>query len=388
MQELDELERAALVEAAKAKTLEDISTAASTLKTLAEARTALGVVLTGKRAYALEVIKSLSAFLVPLVSLLALTATVIIQQKQIEASRQQIENSEWRDLLGSMKGSSDAVYTDLTIAPRLTSFASSTTYGDQAKAIAARFMGHLSNPDGFRELFSYVFPNITSDNISAVLDVARALGRSRIAVENACISTAANEATPKYVDILTWCGITLDDKAMSDLMKQTASAREIADNRRKMLNITSEARFLTNELSSFLHGPVGHSSSTATLDFSYAYLAYGDFSHLDVSHWNVSNTIFDNINLADSDLRTGNFTGVEFRLSNWWDARYISPALLFHCIRWWPPKFHPLVQVNIASDVYTQKVRLLCDRSGIECPSDIPFQATTAAPVPTQNTGG
>jgi hypothetical protein len=197
MTELDDLEKLLLSEATKAASLQDMSTIATALKTTAEARAALSSELTGKRAYLLELIKSFSAFLVPIVSLIALAATVIVQTKQIEATRQQVEDSEWRDLLGSLKGSSDSIYTDLTIAPRLTSFAASATYGAQAKAISIRLMGRLSNPDGFQDLFSYVFPAITSKDIPALLDVARSLTKSKRALETIVISRQQNR--PKII---------------------------------------------------------------------------------------------------------------------------------------------------------------------------------------------
>jgi hypothetical protein len=176
MSELEDLERRMLSEAAKATTVEDMTAIGAALKTIAEARTALSSELTGRRAYTLEVIKSLSAFFVPLVSLLALFATVVVQTKQIEAGRQQVENSEWRDLLSSMKGETDSlVVKDVTIAPRLKSFASSPTYGDQAKAVSVNLMNHLSNPDGFQELFSYVFATVSNNNYVSVIDVGRKL---------------------------------------------------------------------------------------------------------------------------------------------------------------------------------------------------------------------
>jgi hypothetical protein len=134
MSELKDLEQRTLGEAAKATTVEQISVAATALKTIAEARTALNSDLTARRGYVLEVIKSLSTFLVPIVSLIALATTMVVQTQQIQATRQQTENTEWRDLLSSLKGEpGSVVLKDVTIAPRLTSFSTSTTYGGQAK---------------------------------------------------------------------------------------------------------------------------------------------------------------------------------------------------------------------------------------------------------------
>jgi hypothetical protein len=259
MNQLDELEKAVLAEAAKATTVQDMSVAATALKAITEARNALNSDQTAKRADRLEHRKLLATFLVPVVSLLAIVGTVYFQQKQlattIETTRQQIEDSEWRDLLSSLKGSSDAVYTDLTIAPRLTSFASSPTHANEAKQIATRFMGHLSNVDGFRDLFGYVFPAVNNDNIQAVLDVARSLTKSKRTLEEQCDGIIADTDTKVDASNLFGCGEALDDKSFQKLIQQKnikELVMKMSEPRKSLMTFNREADFLGNKLVIFL----------------------------------------------------------------------------------------------------------------------------------------
>jgi hypothetical protein len=375
VKELDDLERATLAEAAKATTVSEMSTVATALKTIAEARAALSSELIGRRAYLLELIKSLSASLVPLVSLLALFATIVVQTKQIQATRQQTEDSEWRDLLSSLKGSSDAIYTDLTIAPRLTSFASSSTYGEQAKAIATRFMGHLSNPEGFQDLFSYVFPTVDSNNVHAILDVARSLTKSKRALENHCSSAVKDADVKDEGYVLSYCAEALDDKAYAQLALQDEMARKLASSRQSINDIGKENFYLSDKLSEFLHGQYRiNTLNTISLDLSNVHIR-ADLSGMDLSHWNISNTIFDFVNLSKSDLTTSAFDGVEFRGTNWWDVRAISPNLLMYALQRWYPYYAQGVRypVDADKDKYQQKVRDLCRLSNVTCPNDIIF---------------
>jgi uncharacterized protein YjbI with pentapeptide repeats len=383
MKELDDLEKALLAEGAKATTVQDISAAAGALKTIAEARAASNSDVTSKRTYRLEYIKSLSAILVPVVSLLALAGTVIVQIKQTETTRQQIEDSEWRDLLSSLRGSPNAVYTDLTIAPRLTSFASSPAYGDQAKAIAIRFMGHLSNLDGFQDLFGYVFPMVDDKNVRAILDVARSLTKSKRALENRCSEIVGDTGSNPKLPILSACGESIDDKTFQQLTQDSDVgdiARKVSESRQSINTLNQEAQFLTDKLTNFLrleYGLKDHGQPRETrLDLSDTFITNTDLSGVDFSKDNISNTIFDRVILSGSDLRTSKFEGVELRASNWWDAQTIDSGLLVYAIENYPPYFIKDVSlpIEITEQDYKKKVKDLCDRNHIQCPAYIKFQ--------------
>ena len=121
MPTIDDIEKD-LLERADGASVEDLGKIAAAMKAVAETKQTEANARNKARETRLELFKSLAALLVPVVSLLALFGTIISQNKQLEASRQQLEDTEWRDLLTSLKGQSDSVYSDPTVAPRLRSF--------------------------------------------------------------------------------------------------------------------------------------------------------------------------------------------------------------------------------------------------------------------------
>jgi hypothetical protein len=371
MKELDHFEKVVLDEAAKATTMQDIGAAAGALKTISEARTALSSELRSKRADRYELVKSLSAFLVPIVSIISVVVVFVVQTKQIEATRQQIEDSEWRDLLSSLKGSPDAVYTDLTIAPRLTSFASSRAYGDQAKAIATRFMGHLSNLDGFEDLYTYVFPVVDRNNVHDVLDVARALTKSKKALENLCSNIAADAGANDDSSIFLGCAEDLQDKDFQELMHRNdvgEVARKISESRQSLNTLNRESQFLTDHLVTFLH-----KQGRLKIDLSNIFMANTDLSNMNLSDWNITDAIFDGIDLSNSDLRTPAFRGAEFRDSNWWDVQDIDRDLLSYVMQSFPAFSYSEAtkRWKITEEAYKDKVTKLCNTNHLVCPGDI-----------------
>ena len=185
MPTIDDIEKD-LLERADGASVEDLGKIAAAMKAVAETKQTEANARNKARETRLELFKSLAAFLVPVVSLLALFGTIISQNKQLEASRQQLEDTEWRDLLTSLKGQSDSVYSDPTVAPRLRSFFASPVYGEQAKSIAGRLMGHISNPDGFRDLYSAVFGDVTQQSVESIIDISRVLFATRQAQQGQC----------------------------------------------------------------------------------------------------------------------------------------------------------------------------------------------------------
>ncbi len=98
MPTIDDIEKD-LLERADGASVEDLGKIAAAMKAVAETKQTEANARNKARETRLELFKSLAAFLVPVVSLLALFGTIISQNKQLEASRQQLEDTEWRDLL-------------------------------------------------------------------------------------------------------------------------------------------------------------------------------------------------------------------------------------------------------------------------------------------------
>src|SRR5262245_44527231 len=99
---LENVERAATAKFDNPGTPEEIQAAAGVAKTIAEATKAKVDAQNQLRQLHLERLKSWSVLLVPVVSLLTLLGTVIVQaiqlRQQSESSRSQSEDLEWREL--------------------------------------------------------------------------------------------------------------------------------------------------------------------------------------------------------------------------------------------------------------------------------------------------
>jgi hypothetical protein len=383
---LDDIERR-LLDRADSASVEELGTIASALKSVAEARfTELNAHNKGRETW-LEMFKSIAAILVPLVSLLALAGTVVYQNKQIEATRQQTEDTEWRDLLASLKGVSDTVYSDPTVAPRLRSFFTSQVYGDQAKSIAGRLMGHISNPDGFRDLYSAVFGDVTDGNAGSVADIGRALMTSEAALHGQCNDLMNGAKIPFDRDMLD-CGVYVDDARATELSARLNVPAQVATMRRSVLQLDREQAFVVTKLTEYLREnyrlPRDHRRNPG-LDLSGLGIVLRDFSDLDLTDFTINGTLFDTVDFRGTVLNTkarvegrpGSSDVPDFRGSTWWEAKSIEPDLLVFLIQWYYPYLradtrYP-VGYRITQDAYLAKARALCAAAAITCPSPMKF---------------
>jgi hypothetical protein len=194
---LEQLRQAAIGRAATSGTLEDMDKAASISKAIAEAEQALDALASARRQARLQWTSAIATFLIPVVSLLALFGTIFFQMQQLretrqensaqlDATRQENEDKEWRDLLASMRGPSETFDSDVTIAPRLSSFFASPRYGGEAKDISIHLMGRLTNASGFKDLYHVVFADLSANSFHELLDVDRSLNETRINIETEC----------------------------------------------------------------------------------------------------------------------------------------------------------------------------------------------------------
>ena len=99
---LDELRDRALEEAAKTGTLADIAQAVTIAKAIAEERKADEELAAARRTFTLSRTQSLVAGITAIVSVAGLVATSVYNIAQLSATREQVETTEWRDLLTSI----------------------------------------------------------------------------------------------------------------------------------------------------------------------------------------------------------------------------------------------------------------------------------------------
>jgi uncharacterized protein YjbI with pentapeptide repeats len=403
MADLDTLlESIAVNMASRQSTPSDLGLLATALKDIAETKASLAE-QTSHRTYRLEYLKSLSAFLVPLVSLLALPVTLVVGGYQIRASQQQAqvtlqsaqqqaaaalksaqeqaEDSQWRDLLASISRAKDAINSDVTIAPRLKSFAGSLRYGSTAKDIAARLIGSVVDNSSFSELFDYVFPEVTEDNLETAVAVARKLTRLKKAIESKCYDM-------RIAAGVTYCGADLDDVTFDKKVKvlrnpaRAATLDTISAQRQVLVDIGNDSIFYSKKLEGPLRLRLSGSGGKHAkgIDLSAVFLNSINLSNLDFSSSNISGAIFDTVDIAKSDLQVGASDGADFRASNWWDAKAINPDLLLSLIQRNNPIYAEGISLSIVvngagagKDQYRQKVESLCSLAHTTCPKPIPY---------------
>jgi hypothetical protein len=142
---IDELVEAALQHVNPTSSLDDIGKALEIAKTATENAKTNQELRTSVEQMRGERLKTWASILVPIVSILALLATVLTQMyqqhSQLLAGRQQAEDAQWRELLATLQGGSSRAISDISLVPRLKTFFNSPTYGSQARDVSKRLMG-------------------------------------------------------------------------------------------------------------------------------------------------------------------------------------------------------------------------------------------------------
>ena len=399
MSDIDGIEKQ-LLDLAKGASIADLGTIATAMKSVAEAKNAELTARNKDGELKLEKFKSQVALMVPLVAFLALFGTTYAQYKQIEAGRQQLEDTEWRDLLSSLKGGSDSVYSDLTVAPRLRSFFGSASYQTQAKSIAERMMGRISNPEGFADLFASVFGEVDRQNIGSILDIFRTLVTSRRTLISQC-DAIYNGASVPFIMQLTDCGIHVDEKHANELLKQFNVAPQITELRRSEDRLQLELGTMNRKLGAFLRANYQQPRDprrAPSLDLSATDFIDTDMSNLDLTDFDITGGIFDRVNFSGTIINpkhrtsgvmpgiSGSVDQPDFRGSTWWEAQSIEPTLLAFLIQRYPPyNFDYTVYPSgyaITRAAYEPKVAALCAKAGIVCPSPLRFGALPGPQTP------
>ena len=180
--ELEELGKIATAKVGQNSTLEEIEKAVGINKAIAETTKATVESKNTRANIDLEWFKALPALAVPIVSLLTLFGTIWIQGLQLQASRQQDEDKQWRaflhDVKQSVKGSPNQIISDPTFAPQLKSFLSSSVYKSQAVDLAKRMIGSLANKAAFDDILDIAFPDKDAASTADIADIDRSISRN------------------------------------------------------------------------------------------------------------------------------------------------------------------------------------------------------------------
>src|SRR5262249_15971014 len=122
------------------------------------------------------------------------------------------------------------------------------------------------------------------------------------------------------------------------------------------------------------------------IDLQRVYLVDINLSSTELCSIDFSNLILDSVDLSDAVLRSVKFENIDFRATNWWDAKSVNGELLLYLIKNARPYFigtsggrgavYEEKNPSKAREMYLARVRALCAHEGVVCPSRMPFSAT------------
>jgi hypothetical protein len=378
---LESVERAAAAKFGNPSTAEEVQTAATVAKTISEANKAKVDAQNQLLQLQLERLKSWSVVLVPIVSLLTLLGTVIVQavqlRQQFDASRSQSEDTEWRELLSSLRGPPKNYAADITVSSRLQAFMNSDRYKEQARRLAVRVMGNLTNASAFSELLSATAQIEGEDELKILLGIAKALADTKLSIESDCYNEALSigvaTETPYGV-----CTVTMSAPAAFELSRKTGDPKEALARRQSTLAVGTQINVVSALIgpilrARYLVGP--DRAGSKTVDLTNLILNGIDLSGVDFSPFDLSNsTIW--LSKLDGAILNPRVSG-DLADSEWWNAASIEQNFLKWLIENRFPYFGPVVigypSGAVTREFYEARVRVLCTSRMAACNPPLPF---------------
>jgi hypothetical protein len=368
---IDDLVDAALDHVDSSSSLEEISKAIEIAKSGSEYLKTNQEIQSSSAQIRSERLKTWASIMVPIVSILALLATVLTQMyqqhSQFQATRQQAEDTQWRDLLSSVQGGASKAISDVSLVPRLKSFFSSATYGSQARDLSKHLMGSLANDEAFRDLFTAVFPIIDYSKLGDLVDINRMMTRTVQEIHRKCEEYSLGFQVQGYHGL---CSGTLNDNEVEQLARTTRNSHDILDTRFEYQDIYKELKFLSESILGAIKD-LGGETKSANLDISGIYLYDVNASGLDFSRLDISECVFARVDLSNTKLTPEKFQNFDPTDSNWWDVASIDSELLQRSIQDNYPGYsdHEIIFGKLAptKDYYLKRVDLLCRDSRAAC---------------------
>jgi uncharacterized protein YjbI with pentapeptide repeats len=366
---LQKLEAAASDKIADLKTLDELKNAAELSSFIAAAKKTNTEANNYTRHLRLESVKSLATFLVPIVSLLTLFATILIQSFQLTQTRQESEDKEWRELLTVIKNSAKEDSPDITIAPRLKSFFGSARLGSQTKAISKRMLGQLTYEPGFRDLFEELFGSVTLANIADTIDIARTLRVTQNTFEARCLNASAEVLGRDDIPTVKsygLCGTAISETDFSKHVLTLKNSDQIIQLRRTYFEVLKEQVFVRDKIVGVLtEGYKKGTSNQQKLDMSKIHLSGGDLSGIDFSNIDLTGSILSFVRLDGAVLTPlKGATTLQMWGSAWWKAERIDQELLKLAVTQTYPNYikslHYPKDDEPERSLYVSRIKALC----------------------------
>jgi hypothetical protein len=367
--DLDELRSLAIARAKQTGDLTDLEKAATISKAIAEERKATTELSNADRSFRLTRLQSLLAGMLTIISVLGLTATSVYNIAQLENTRNQTETTEWRELLTSIQKSNEkpnGIVDDITIPLRLRSFASSVKYKNEARTMAAVVMGKMADPEGFNQLFDFIFTESGIQDLDTMILIAREQAQSSKRIDATCKSESERVNFGSFgIQNVCWAGYTEKQLLSFGLTENDKAMFEL---KRKYNAIGVQISFISPKIAEHLRreNPVKRQIPLRGL-----YLFSVDLSKVDFHNIDISYTFFDSVNFSRAILQPNGHDGALFSASNWWDAEIADPKLLNILLSYFYPRrsesFNSYIVKRPTRQQYTKSVLDLCVRSNMTC---------------------
>ena len=244
--------------------------------------------------------KNLPNIVVPLASLAAVVTTFWIQSNQVSLSRQQLEDTQWREFLESVNKSPNSAISDVTFVPRLKSFLHSNVYNGQVVDVAKRLLGQLTDRAGFDELFGVVFPEDSDVSLDDMKDVLNSLQRTDIAIQITCNPTdQAYQALQIPVRLSQWglCDGGITDQQVLDYLKSYPGKDKIIQAKRDSYTTADEEYDVTRRILSIVREVLAKNKGTH-INLAGLHFQWGDFTGIDFSEIDLTDTFFERCNFT------------------------------------------------------------------------------------------
>ncbi len=380
-QQLSEIANLARNKAGAETSLDDLGKIVTIVKSVSDVMKLRVEAKNARRQILKDALQSFSSILVPLISIFGLLATLWIATHQLQASQRQSEDTQWRDLLVSLKDV-DKLKPDVTAAPRLLSFFESPNYREAAIEVSKHLMGNIADVAGFSELYQEIFSNLTIDNIDDSLDILRLLNDTYKRVSYECYTVTQIYNSEADNSEFGLCSSSVSLKEVKKILKKNPEQLE------KVIQLYETSDYIVDEISlvsksiaAFLKKEYSVSNSNLekpALDLSNVYIRNADLSKVDFSRFDISDAVFDFVNIEGSNITPYKFTAADFRYAAWWDASVIDQVALARLIRREFPYYERnevyYGGVTVTRDEYTKKIERLCTSRLVEClPANLRF---------------
>jgi hypothetical protein len=373
MSDLDDLARAALSKVDASSPLSDMERAASVAKVAADTNKINLEQQTAQRQMRLEWFKTASSLLVPIVSILTLFATIIVQSLQLMNLREENSSKEWRAFLDHARGSTTTqLISDPTFSITLKSFLKSKKYMDDGKELSKRIIGNVVDVRTFIDLFDIVFPDREKANISDLLEINKLISANIARTANLCDTLSKDIKLPPnagYAKICDYAAVP-DSDVIKHISFDEATSRKIFQVRSDFQALVNELIFISPLIGSRVRNFRAESANDY-LNLKDSYIYSADLSSVNFRNINLDRAVFEFVNFRNAVLHP--LGGMPFALSagsNWWDANIIDPKLLIRLIEYYYPGHvsgYVVGEQPLTLGYYAKRVTELCKRVEIVC---------------------